>query len=62
LCETVIYRTFTATWAARIDLCQPASRFWPLQAAESGICLGPAAVLLGITCWWTLRRLSGPFP
>ncbi len=52
------HRCLAAHHIWRIDLYQPASRFWPLQAAESGIYLGLAAALLVITCWWTLRRLS----
>jgi hypothetical protein len=51
------HRCLTAHHIWRIDY-QPPSRFWPPQAAESGIYLGAAAVLLAVTCWWTLRRLS----
>jgi hypothetical protein len=36
---------------------QPASRFWPLQAMETGIYLALAAALTGF-CAWRLRRFS----
>ncbi len=36
---------------------QPASRFWPLQATETGIYLALAAAVTGV-CTWRLRRLS----
>jgi hypothetical protein len=34
---------------------QPTSHYWPLQWAESGMYLA-AAVLLGATCIWWVRR------
>jgi hypothetical protein len=34
---------------------QPASRFWPLQWAETGILLGVAGLLAGF-CFWRVRR------
>ena len=36
---------------------QPASRFWALRAAETGIYLALAAALAGI-CAWRVRRVA----
>jgi hypothetical protein len=37
---------------------QPASHYWPLQWAETGVYLGLAAALIGFCFWWVRRRLS----
>ncbi len=37
---------------------QPASHFWPLQLAETGIFIGAAVLLAGFCFWWTRRRLA----
>ena len=37
---------------------QPASRFWALQWAETGMFLGASALLAAFCFWWTRRRLS----
>jgi hypothetical protein len=37
---------------------QPASRFWALQWAETGLFLGLSALLAAFSFWWTRRRLS----
>jgi ABC-2 family transporter protein len=37
---------------------QPASHFWPLQLAETGIFLAAALLLAGFCFWWTRRRLT----
>jgi hypothetical protein len=37
---------------------QPLSRFWSLQAVESGILLGASLLLLAVAAWWTTRRVS----
>jgi hypothetical protein len=37
---------------------QPASHYWPLQAAETGIFLALALGLAGFCFWWLDRRLS----
>jgi ABC-2 family transporter protein len=37
---------------------QPASHYWPLQWAETGVYLGLAAALIGFAFWWTRHRLS----
>jgi hypothetical protein len=37
---------------------QPASRFWIFQGIESAIFLGLAAILLGITFYWVMRRIA----
>lgn len=42
----------------QLRVLQPASRFWPLQWAETGLFLGLAGVLTGFSSWWTRRRLS----
>ncbi|HZM82027.1 MAG TPA: ABC transporter permease subunit [Candidatus Limnocylindrales bacterium] len=36
----------------------PASHFWALQAAETGILLGLAALLVMFSFWWVRRRLT----
>ncbi|WP_432076212.1 ABC transporter permease subunit [Streptomyces wuyuanensis] len=36
----------------------PASHFWPLQWAETGLCLAAAAALAGLCVWWTRHRLT----
>jgi hypothetical protein len=38
---------------------QPASRYWPLQWAETAVFLGLAALLAGFCFWWIRRRLTG---
>ncbi len=37
---------------------QPASHYWPLQAAETGIFLALALGLAGFSSWWLDRRRS----
>jgi hypothetical protein len=37
---------------------QPASHYWPLQWAETGVYLLMAIALIGFCFWWTRRRLS----
>jgi len=37
---------------------QPASHFWPLQFAETGIFMAVAILLAGFCFWWTRRRLT----
>lgn len=37
---------------------QPASHFWPLQWAESGLYVALSAVLTALAFWWTRHRLS----
>jgi hypothetical protein len=37
---------------------EPASRFWPLQAAETSLFAGAALVLIGLAAWWTHRRAA----
>jgi hypothetical protein len=37
---------------------QPASHYWPLQWAETGVYLALAAALIGFCFWWVRRRLS----
>lgn len=37
---------------------QPASHFWRLQWAETGLYLAASALLAGLSFWWTRRRLS----
>ena len=37
---------------------QPASRFWPLQWAETALYLAVSALLLAGTFWWTRHRIS----
>jgi hypothetical protein len=37
---------------------QPASHYWPLQWAETGVYLALAAALIGLAFWWVRRRLS----
>jgi hypothetical protein len=37
---------------------QPASNYWPLQWAETGVYLVLAAALIGLAFWWVRRRLS----
>jgi hypothetical protein len=36
---------------------QPASHYWPLQWAETGLYLGIAVALIGFCFWWIRRRL-----
>jgi hypothetical protein len=38
---------------------QPASRFWPLQWAETAVLLGLALLLAGFCFFWIRRRLTG---
>jgi ABC-type transport system involved in multi-copper enzyme maturation permease subunit len=50
-------------WVASLNLkqsvtYQPASRFWPLQWAETGLFAGLAALLALFCFWWVRRRLS----
>jgi hypothetical protein len=37
---------------------QPASRFWPLQWAETGVLAVASALLAWFTFWWVRRRLT----
>lgn len=51
------------TWLGSLGLrqdvtYQPASHFWPLQWAETGIFVAIAIVLGGFCLWWTRRRLT----
>jgi hypothetical protein len=36
----------------------PASQLWPLQWAETGLCLLLAAALTGLCVWWVRRRMT----
>jgi hypothetical protein len=50
-------------WIGRLGLrqdliYQPASHFWPLQFAETGIFVAAAVLLAGFCFWWTRRRLA----
>jgi hypothetical protein len=36
----------------------PASHYWPLQLAETGIFLAAAAALIGFAAWYMLRRIE----
>jgi hypothetical protein len=50
---------WVGTLGLRQDLTyQPASHFWPLQWAETGIFLAAAVLLTGFCFWWTRRRLT----
>jgi hypothetical protein len=59
-------KTDMRTCLARLDslgyrqqlVYQPASRFWALQWAETGMFLGASALLAAFCFWWTRRRLS----
>ena len=47
------------TLGLRQDLTyHPASHFWPLQWAETGIFVAVAVLLAGFCFWWTRRRLT----
>jgi hypothetical protein len=37
---------------------QPASRFWPLQWAETALFVGLSGLLTGFCFWWTRRRAA----
>lgn len=37
---------------------EPASRFWDLQAAETGIFLALSAAAIGLTIWWIRHRIA----
>ncbi|MBV9334430.1 MAG: hypothetical protein JO243_00945, partial [Solirubrobacterales bacterium] len=39
---------------------EPASRFWPLQAAEAGILITISLALLGLGVWWLNRQTFQP--
>jgi hypothetical protein len=50
-------------WVGRLGLrqdltYQPASHFWPLQWAETGVFLALAAALVAVSFWWLRRRTS----
>jgi hypothetical protein len=50
---------WVSTLGLRQDITyQPASHFWPLQWAESGIFVALAVLLAGFCIWWTRRRLT----
>lgn len=50
---------WVGTLGLRQDLTyQPASHFWPLQLAETGIFIAVAVLLAGFCFWWTRRRLT----
>jgi hypothetical protein len=50
---------WVGTLGLRTDLSyQPASHFWPLQFAETGIFVVAAALLAGFCFWWIRRRLT----
>ena len=50
---------WVGTLGLRQDLTyHPASHFWPLQWAETGILLTAALLLAGFCFWWTRRRLT----
>lgn len=40
----------------RVDLYEPANRFWSLQTIEFAIFTGLAMVLLAVVAWWVTRR------
>jgi hypothetical protein len=51
----------TANIAARfheVAAYQPASHYWGLQWAETGVFVAAAAALLGVSFWWVRRRLT----
>ena len=37
---------------------RPASQFWSLQLAETGLFVGIAALLIGFAAWWTHERVA----
>ena len=37
---------------------EPASRFWTMQLAETGLFAAAAIVLIGFAGWWTDRRAA----
>jgi ABC-2 family transporter protein len=50
-------------WVGSLNLRQsltfhPASQFWPLQWVETGIFVGLAALLVGVSFWWLRRRAT----
>ena len=50
-------------WVGSLNLRQsltfhPASQFWPLQWMETGVFVGLAALLLGLSFWWLRRRAT----
>ncbi len=50
-------------WILSLDLEQsityhPASHFWPLQWAETGVLIGLAVLLIGFCVWFTRNRLT----
>jgi hypothetical protein len=50
---------WVGTLGLRQDLTyQPAGHFWPLQWAETGVFLAPAAALVAVSSWWLRRRTS----
>ncbi len=50
---------WVGTLGLRQDLTyQPASHFWPLQWAETGVFLALAAALVAVSFWWLRRRTS----
>jgi ABC-type transport system involved in multi-copper enzyme maturation permease subunit len=50
---------WVGTLGLRQDLTyQPASNFWPLQWAETGVFLALAAVLVAVSFWWLRRRIT----
>ena len=52
-------KPWVGTLGLRQDLTyHPASHFWPLQWAETGILLTAALLLAGFSFWWTRRRLA----
>jgi hypothetical protein len=53
------HRTLAAMHLRQNVTYQPASRFWPLQWIETGICLVLAAAL-GWVCVWQVRRRRAP--
>ncbi|GIH18475.1 ABC transporter permease [Rugosimonospora africana] len=50
---------WVGTLGLRQDLTyQPASHFWPMQWAETGVFVAVAVALLSFCFWWTRRRLA----
>jgi hypothetical protein len=55
--DTCFRRLTSAGYHQRV-VYQPASRFWPLQWAETGLYLVVSALLAAFSFWWTRSRLT----